>query len=103
MLTHLRVLLGGMLAEVFYLVLRWDRLYGIPYYLLFVFLFLFLEKSGEGILMVGCALILGILRLNRPKSGQLARLCVIGLGWAGPLRSCMGSMNLKQVEVMEQE
>ena len=28
MLTHLRVLLGGMLAEVFYLVLRWDKLYG---------------------------------------------------------------------------
>ena len=29
MLTHLRVLLGGMLAEVYYLVLRWDRLNGI--------------------------------------------------------------------------
>ena len=40
MLTHLRVLLGGMLAEVFYLVLRWDRLYRISYYLLFFGFFL---------------------------------------------------------------
>ena len=40
MLTHLRVLLGGMLAEVFYLILRWDRLYGILIifsFLVFVF------------------------------------------------------------------
>ena len=41
--------------------------------------------------------VLGILRLNRPRRGRLARLCLIrtALGWVGAL--CMESMDLKDL------